>query len=98
MSALRAFSGVVAAVMLTMPMAVLAEQSRSSAPSQAKPAGEHESKSQDLAGEFKQMLDTMKLNSFAAKHADSYVGALYMPGIQLLVVSGKFASDERRVT
>jgi len=94
--ALRAFPGVVSAVMLAMPMAVLADQSRSSAPavSQAKPA-EHESKSEDLAGEFKQMLDTMKLNSFAAKHADGYVGALYMPGIQLLVVSGKFASGER---
>ena len=96
MFALRAFPGVVSAVMLAMPMAVLADQSRSSAPavSQAKPA-EHESKSEDLAGEFKQMLDTMKLNSFAAKHADGYVGALYMPGIQLLVVSGKFASGER---
>src|SRR4030095_5247880 len=41
------------------------------------------------------MLDTMKLNSFAAKHADGYVGALYMPGIQLLVVGGKFTSGER---
>ena len=97
MSALRAFPSVVAAVMLAMPMVTLAEQSRSGAPalSQSKPGGEHESKSADLAGEFKQMLDTMKLNSFAAKHADGYVGALYMPGIQLLVVGGKFASGER---
>ena len=96
MSALRAFPGVVSALMLAMPLAVLADQSRSApAAAQAKPGAEHESKSEDLAGEFKQMLDTMKLNSFAAKHADGYVGALYMPGIQLLVVSGKFTSGER---
>jgi hypothetical protein len=93
-SALRAFPGVVSALMLAMPLAVLADQSRPAA-AQAKPGAEHESKSEDLAGEFKQMLDTMKLNSFAAKHADGYVGALYMPGIQLLVVGGKFTSGER---
>lgn len=83
--------------MLTMPMAALADQTRSGPPalSQARQGAEHESKSADLAGEFKQMLDTMKLNSFAAKHADGYVGVLYMPGIQLLVVSGKFTSGDR---
>jgi hypothetical protein len=54
-----------------------------------------ESKSAPVVGEFVTMLDQMKLDSVAAAHGDGYVGAFYVPGSQLLVVGGKFASTER---
>ncbi len=55
-----------------------------------------ESKSTALATELSQLLDTMKLDSVAAPAgADQYVGALYFPGSQLLVVSGKYSSPAR---
>ena len=42
------------------------------------------------------MLDAMKLNSIATKDADlHYVGALYVPGIQLLVVRAKYSATDR---
>lgn len=55
-----------------------------------------ESKSAALATELTRLLDQMKLESIAAQQsADSYVGALYFPGAQLLVVSGKFTGAAR---
>src|SRR5688572_6578455 len=54
-----------------------------------------ESKSATLAGELAKLLDSMKLESVAALQSDAFVGALYVPGSQLLVVRGKFASPER---
>jgi len=57
-----------------------------------------ESKSAALATELARLLDSMKLDSIAAHHAaggNQYVGALYFPGSQLLVVSAKFAVPER---
>ena len=42
--------------------------------------------------ELVKMFESMKLDSFAVKGAspNEYVGALYFPGSQLLVVSAKF--------
>jgi hypothetical protein len=52
------------------------------------------SKSAPLAKELAALLDQKKLDSIAAKDPsvpDYYVGALYFPGLQLLVVSSKYA-------
>jgi len=55
-----------------------------------------DSKSAALASELTRLLDSMKLESIAAQQgSDSYVGALYFPGAQLLVVSGKFDGAAR---
>jgi hypothetical protein len=56
-----------------------------------------ESKSSTLASELAQLLDARKLDSIAAQGAapDEYVGALYFPGSQLLVVGAKYTSPER---
>jgi hypothetical protein len=48
-----------------------------------------ESKSAALATELTGLLDQMKLDSVAGQSADEVVGALYIPGTQLLVVTGK---------
>ena len=53
------------------------------------------SKSAPFATELTQLLDAAQLTSVAAKSDDRYVGALYIPGIQLLVVSGKFSAGDR---
>ena len=64
-------------------------------------AGSQDSKSAPLAKELTQLLDAAKLDSIAAPDPTSggYVAALYIPGTQLLVVSGKLAfvvgADER---
>ena len=47
------------------------------------------------AAELTQLLESMKLTNAAARMGDTFVGAYYVPGRQLLVVSGKFSSDER---
>ena len=48
-----------------------------------------DSKSAALATELTSLLDQMKLDSVASQYADQVVGALYIPGTQLLVVTGK---------
>ena len=48
-----------------------------------------DSKSAALATELTSLLDQMKLDSIASQYADQVVGALYIPGTQLLVVTGK---------
>ena len=53
------------------------------------------SKSAALAAELTRLLDENKLDSVAAKAADQYVGALYLPGTQLLVVQAKYTVPER---
>ena len=58
-------------------------------------AAAQDSKSTPAAIELVKMLDDMKLDSVAAAHADGFVSAYYLPGSQLLVVHGKFASPER---
>jgi hypothetical protein len=64
----------VAGLLLAAPAAALAQQ---------------ESKSAALATELAGLLDQMKLDSVAGQYADQVVGALYIPGTQLLVVTGK---------
>jgi len=52
------------------------------------------SKSAPLAKELTTLLDQKKVDSIAARDPsvpDYYVGALYFPGLQLLVVSAKYA-------
>ena len=60
-------------------------------------ASAQDSKSATPVAEFVKMLDSMKLDSFAAKGAspNEYVGVLYFPGTQLLVVSAKFDTPLR---
>ena len=54
------------------------------------------SRSSQLAVELAKLLDTLKLDAVAAKiEGDQYVGALYFPGSQLLVVGAKYSSPER---
>lgn len=63
----------------------------------AVPAGAfaQDSKSAALAMQLTQLLDAQKLDTIAAKTADQYVGAIYIPGAELLVVSGKIATADR---
>jgi hypothetical protein len=54
-----------------------------------------ESQSTPVVGELRALLDQMQLDSVAAAHGDGFVGTLYVPGSQLVVVRGKFASPVR---
>ena len=57
------------------------------------PALAQESKSAALATQLAAALDAAKLDSIAAKDAtgaDTYIGALYFPGVQLLVVAARY--------
>jgi hypothetical protein len=55
-----------------------------------------ESKSTALAVELVKILDSRNLDSIAAKiEGDQYVGALYFPGSQLLVVRARYTAPER---
>jgi hypothetical protein len=60
-------------------------------------ASAQDSKSAPSVTELVKILDSMKLDSFAVKGAspNEYVGALYFPGSQLLVVSAKFDTPWR---
>ena len=59
-------------------------------------AGAQDSKSAGVTGELVKLLDSMKLDSIAAKlQGDEYVGALYFPGSQLLVVKARYSVPER---
>jgi hypothetical protein len=58
------------------------------------PASAQESKSAPLAKQLAAALDAAKLDCIAAKDPsapDVFVAALYFPGVQLLVVSGKYS-------
>ena len=56
-----------------------------------------DSKSASLATELARLMDAAKLDAIAAKlgTSDEYVGAMYYPGTQLLVVSAKFPNPPR---
>ena len=88
MSPLQHVSGAAAILVLAMPIAVLAGQGSDDARG-------GQSKSAALATELTQLLDASMLTSIAAKNGDQYVAALYIPGSQLLVVSGKFTGQDR---
>jgi hypothetical protein len=60
-------------------------------------AAAQEPKSGPLASELAKLLDQMKVDSIAARHPgapDQYVGALYFPGSQLLVVTARYQVPE----
>ena len=60
------------------------------------PAIAQESRSTQLASELVKLLDSMKLDSAAAKlDKDEYAGALYFAGSQLLVVKARYIVPER---
>jgi hypothetical protein len=70
----------VASILLVTPALATAQESRSS----------------QLATELAKLLDASKLDSIAAKvEGDQYVGALYFPGSQLLVVKARYSVPER---
>ena len=74
------FRAFVLAVLLALPAAAVAQESKSAA----------------LASELSQLLDARKLTSVAARRDDGqYVGALYIPGSQLLVVNAKYSTPAR---
>ena len=59
-------------------------------------ASAQESRSSQLAAELVKLLDALKLDAVAAKiDGDQYVGALYFPGSQLLVVRARYIVPER---
>jgi hypothetical protein len=61
----------------------------------AGPALAQESKSAPLAKQLASALDAAKLDSIAARdpsNPDVYIGALYIPGFQLLTISGKYSA------
>ena len=72
-------AAILTAAMLTAPAAAPAQDVRSI----------------ELVKQLTQMLDQKKLESIAgadSKNLGTYVAALYLPGTQLLVVSGKYAA------
>jgi len=67
----------------------------------ATPASAQDSKSAPLAKQLTAALDAAKLDSIAAKDpdaADAFAAALYFPGAQLLVISGKYSAPQLLVT
>lgn len=63
----------------------------------AAPVFAQEPKSAALAAELAKLMDQMKADSLAAPHPaapDQYVGALYFPGSQLLVVTARYSVPE----
>jgi hypothetical protein len=61
----------------------------------AAPAAAQEPKSTVLAKQLVAALDAAKSDSIAAKDAsipDTYIGALYIPGFELLVIAGKYSA------
>jgi hypothetical protein len=69
--------------------------------SAAVPASAQDSKSAPLARQLAAALDAAKMDSIAAKDPeapDAFDAALYFPGMQLLVVSGKYSVPELLTT
>ena len=59
-------------------------------------AAAQDPRSAELAGTLVKLLDSMKLDSIAARvQGDQYVAALYFPGSQLLVVKARYIVPER---
>src|SRR5688572_26230462 len=87
----RSLGGIVSIAARSVGVLIISGLLLSAAPSVAQ-----ESKSAALAAELCKLLDDNKLDSIAAKQSDDqYVGALYFPGTQLLVVKGKLGSNAR---
>jgi len=77
----RRLTSALAAFLLLAPAAAFAQESKSAA----------------SVSELVKALDAMKLDAYAVKGSapNEYVGALYFPGTQLLVVSAKFDTPDR---
>jgi hypothetical protein len=59
-------------------------------------ASAQDSRSAQLAAELRTLLDSQKMDSVAAKlGTDQFIGALYFPGSQLLVVKARYTAYER---
>lgn len=58
-------------------------------------ASAQDSTSAPVVAEFIRLLEQAKLDSVGTSLADGFAGAMYVPGSQLLVIQGKFASTER---
>src|SRR3954447_14343327 len=71
------------------------------APPLAPPGAAQESKSAPLAKQLAAALDAAKLDSIAAADPDApdaFAAALYFPGMQFLVVSGKYSVPQLLAT
>lgn len=75
-------------------MAVVVFLAPAAAFGQKKGSDERNSQSAALVQELKQLLEAKQLTNVAAPNGDTYVGAYYIPGRQLLVVSGKLPGEE----
>ena len=98
MSALHLISGTVAALSLLAVPATMTAQRAGGSPStnQSKSSQALESKSAALATELTKLLTSQNLDSIATAEAEMhYVGALYIPGSQLLVVRAKVPVKDR---
>jgi hypothetical protein len=95
-SALHFISGTVAALSLLAVPTALSAQRGGAAPPSGKSAQALESRSAALATELTKLLSAQNLDSIATAEAEmQYVGALYIPGSQLLVVRAKVPSKDR---
>ena len=96
MSALQRISGTVAALSLLVVPATLTAQRAGTTTTQAKSTTQsQESRSAALVPELTRLLAAQNLDSIATAEAESsYVGALYIPGSQLLVVRAKYPGKE----
>ena len=95
MSALQRTSGIIAALsLLLVPSAANAQRTAST--TSGKSSDVIESRSATLATELTQLLASQNLDSIATADADAYVGALYIPAAQqLLVVRAKVPVKDR---
>ena len=93
MSAIHRCARVVPAVILAG--GVLAAALATSTILSAQSDGRSRSKSEPFATELAKLLTESNLTNLAAKNGDRYVAVLYVPGTQLIVVSGKFTGAER---
>ena len=84
-SALRPI-GVAAALLLLTTSVASAQANKNQVP---------ESRSAQLAAELTQLMGAKNLDSIATSDADHYVGALYMPGAQLIVVRATVPVKDR---
>jgi hypothetical protein len=94
-SALQRTSGIIAALsLLLVPSAATAQRSAST--NSGKSSDVIESRSATLVTELTQLLAAQNLDSIATADADAYVGALYIPAAQqLLVVRAKVPVKDR---
>ena len=98
MSALQRISGTVAALsLLVLPASLSAQRGGGPPAARTKTAqAAPESRSAALASELTKLLSAQNLESIATLEAEmQYVGALYIPGSQLLVVRAKVPIKDR---